>query len=118
MAAVYAVPDPHGGDQVMAALELRDGSAFDADGFGTFLESQSDLGTKWAPRFVRVVDQMPLTGTNKVLKAPLQHSGWHTTDPVWWRPGRDLAYVALRDDVRAELDSALEVHARSYHRNP
>ncbi|MBV8561062.1 MAG: AMP-binding protein, partial [Acidimicrobiia bacterium] len=71
MAAVYAVPDPHGGDQVMAALELHEGAGFDPEAFGGFLEAQSDLGTKWAPRFVRITEQMPLTGTNKVVKGPL-----------------------------------------------
>ena len=54
-AAVYAVPDPRSGDQVMATLELRPGAAFDPGGFAAFLESQPDLGTKWPPRFVRVL---------------------------------------------------------------
>src|SRR5437764_843211 len=65
MAAVYAVPDAHGGDQVMAALEVREDARFDPDDFARFLAQQPDLGTKWAPRFVRIVGQMPLTGTNK-----------------------------------------------------
>ncbi len=31
------------------------GAAFDPDAFAAFLAAQPDLGTKWAPRFVRVV---------------------------------------------------------------
>ena len=58
-AAVYAVPDPRSGDQVMAALELRPGAAFDPDGFAAFLGAQPDLGTKWSPRFVRVSPASP-----------------------------------------------------------
>src|SRR4029077_13853284 len=109
MAAVYAVPDPRGGDQVMAALELRKGARFDADFFARFLESQADLGTKWAPRFVRVTGQMPLTGTNKVLKGPLQHEGWDTADEVWWRAERrETTYRRLDDDDRQRLAEELE----------
>ena len=54
LAAVYAVPDPVTGDQVMAALQLREGAAFDPDAFAAFLAAQPDLGTKWAPRYVRI----------------------------------------------------------------
>jgi fatty-acyl-CoA synthase len=119
MAAVYAVPDPHGGDQVMAALELRNEATFDADAFEKFLDSQADLGTKWAPRFVRVTKQMPLTGTNKVLKGPLQHDGWDTADEVWWRPdGRAGPYRRLEDADRRRLADELKEHSRSYHRTP
>jgi fatty-acyl-CoA synthase len=117
MVAVYAVPDPHGGDQVMAALELREGARFDAGAFAAFLEAQADLGTKWAPRFVRITDAMPLTGTNKVLKGPLRRDGLDTADEVWWRPERTIAYRPLDDDDRKRLADELETHRRSYHRS-
>jgi len=113
MAAVYAVPDPHGGDQVMAALELRPATRFDPKAFVEFLEGQADLGTKWAPRFVRVTTEMPLTGTNKVVKAPLQQASWDGGD-VWWRPQKDdEAYRPLTDDDRAALREELVAHGRS-----
>jgi fatty-acyl-CoA synthase len=114
MAAVYAVPDPRGGDQVLGALELRPGTEFDPDGFAAFLAEQSDLGTKWSPRFVRVTADMPLTGTNKVMKAPLRTDGFACDDPVWWRPGRaEPAYRLLTDDDRAALAAELAEHGRS-----
>jgi fatty-acyl-CoA synthase len=117
MAAVYAVPDPHGSDQVMAALELRDGAEFDPDAFADFLAVQSDLGTKWAPRFVRITSEMPLTGTNKVLKGPLQRAGWDTSDDVWWRAQRGAdRYRLLDGDDRKQLAEELRAHGRSYDR--
>ena len=85
-AAVYPVPDPRTGDQVMATLELAPATTFDPDAFARFLEAQADLGTKWSPRFVRIVDHIPLTGTNKVDKRPLRAVAWTGVDPVWWRP--------------------------------
>src|SRR5437764_2042161 len=110
MAAVYGVPDPRGGDQVMAALELRPGASFAGDAFARFLSEQPDLGTKWPPRFVRVTTDMPLTGTNKVVKAPLRAEGWECGDDVWWRPDRALAYRRLTDDDRAALRAELQTH--------
>ena len=44
--AVIAVPDVRTGDQVMAALELEPGRAFDPEAFSAFLAAQEDLGTK------------------------------------------------------------------------
>ncbi|WP_329176744.1 AMP-binding protein [Streptomyces decoyicus] len=84
--AVYAVPDPVAGDQVMAALALREGAVFDPDDFVAFLAAQPDLGTKMAPRFVRTVAALPVTATNKVHRAALRRAGFRCPDPVWWSP--------------------------------
>jgi fatty-acyl-CoA synthase len=112
MAAVYAVPDPQTGDQVMAALELRDGSVFDAARFATFLAGQADLGTKWAPSYVRIIDAMPLTATNKVDKAPLRANGWYADDPVFIRAGAELDYRAFTDADRTLLRERFVAHGR------
>jgi fatty-acyl-CoA synthase len=95
LAAVYAVPDPDVGDRVMAALQLRPGAAFDADAFGAFLADQPDLGTKWAPRFVRIAKELPVTPTAKVLKRVLRRERWEAPDPVWWQPAKGDAYRPL-----------------------
>ncbi|HEY7946696.1 MAG TPA: AMP-binding protein, partial [Acidimicrobiales bacterium] len=112
-ATVYPVPDPQTGDQVMATVELVPGASFDPAAFAAFLSAQEDLGTKWAPRFVRVAGRIPLTGTNKVDKRPLRREGWTTDDPVWWRPfvGRDddgsyrLLTAADQDALRRQFES-------------
>ena len=46
--AVYAVPDERVGDQVMAAVVLHDGRAFDPESFEAFLDAQPDLSAKGA----------------------------------------------------------------------
>ncbi|WP_351228936.1 long-chain-fatty-acid--CoA ligase [Streptomyces sp. NPDC002133] len=102
--AVYAVPDPVSGDQVMTALALRDGTDFDAAAFGDFLAAQPDLGTKMAPRFVRIVRGLPVTATNKIHRAALRRESFRCPDPIWWRPGGQPHYRRLtRDDVKALL---------------
>ncbi|MFF7054726.1 long-chain-fatty-acid--CoA ligase [Streptomyces griseorubiginosus] len=84
--AVYAVPDPVTGDQVMATIA----GTFDPVAFAAFLAAQPDLGTKMAPRYVRVVDHMPVTATNKINRAQLRKEGLNCPDPVWWRgPGEE-----------------------------
>ncbi len=113
VASVYAVPDPGVGDQVMAALQFRPGESFDADGFAAFLAGQSDLGTKWAPRFVRIADALPVTETSKVLKRVLRRERWECDDPVWWRPGRsEPTYLRLTADDVADLRAAFVARGR------
>lgn len=105
--AVYGVPDARTGDQVMATLEMEEGVEFDPDAFAAFLEAQRDLGPKWVPRYVRVTERLPLTGTNKVHKPVLRATRWETTDPVWWRPPRSGTYrrftAADAEALRAEF---------------
>ncbi|MFD5267645.1 AMP-binding protein [Streptomyces sp. NPDC058335] len=100
--AVYAVPDPVTGDQVMAAMA----GAFDPGGFAEFLRAQPDLGTKMAPRFVRVVPRMPVTATNKIHRALLRREGVRCADPLWWRPPGEEAYRRLTaEDAEGPLVS-------------
>ncbi|WP_371529031.1 long-chain-fatty-acid--CoA ligase [Streptomyces sp. NBC_01283] len=111
--AVYAVPDPVAGDQVMAALAPRAGAEFDPLAFAEFLLSQEDLGTKMAPRFVRVVRSMPVTATNKVARASLRREGFRCGDPVWWRPDAGGgAYERLTPVAESSLLDLYRAQAR------
>jgi fatty-acyl-CoA synthase len=106
-AAVYGVPDPVAGDQIMACLVLRDGAALTPAELGAFLDSRGDLGPRQRPRFVRIARTMPRTPTFKVLTRLLAADRWHTSDPVWWRPyGHRSApgYVVLDPAQAAALD--------------
>jgi fatty-acyl-CoA synthase len=107
LATVYAVPDTVVGDQVMATLLLRQGSAFDPDGFDGFLAGESDIGTKWAPRYVRIATELPQTATTKVLKRVLRNEGWRCADPVWWRHEKGSPYRRLLDVDADALDQAI-----------
>jgi fatty-acyl-CoA synthase len=111
-AAVYPVPDPRSGDQVMAALELRPDASFDPVGFSAWLQEQPDLGTKWAPRFIRLSAGLPLTATGKITKAPLRAEGWDCDEPVFHAAGRDLRYQELDAEGRAVLLTEFERHGR------
>jgi fatty-acyl-CoA synthase len=116
LAAVYPVPDTQSGagDQVMVALELRPGATFAPADFAQWLQAQADMGTKWAPRFVRISGSLPQTATGKVTKVTLREEAWATEDPVWWRPPRadGEAYRRLSEDDRATLAAGLAEHGR------
>ena len=76
--AVYAVPDEHVGDQVMAAIVLGDGAELTPEEFGQFLADQHDLSPKAWPRYVWLADraadhrdqQDPQTGADRSRRAP------------------------------------------------
>ncbi|GGR97536.1 acyl-CoA synthetase [Streptomyces nojiriensis] len=110
--AVYAVPDEVAGDQVMAALALREGAAFDPSAFGTFLSRQPDLGTKMAPRYVRIVETMPTTATNKIHRVSLRREGFRCADPVWHRSPAG-GYTRLNAAALTALLAEYESHGRS-----
>lgn len=110
---VYAVPDPRSGDQVMAAIEVASLTDFDPAELAEFLTGQADLGSKAIPRFVRVSTNLPVTGSNKVLKRELQAQRWHTTEPVYRWVGRGAPeYTAMSESDKAALDEEFAAHGR------
>lgn len=112
-AGVYAVPDPRSGDQVMAAIEVADPAGFDAGAFVSYLAGQPDLGAKAFPRFLRVSKNLPVTGSNKVLKRELQQQHWHTDDDVYRWVGRGAPeYRRMGDDDKRSLDAEFTRYGR------
>jgi fatty-acyl-CoA synthase len=92
--AVYAVPDGHVGDQVMAAVVLNAGQTLDPDAFEAFLDAQPDLSPKARPRYVRIAADLPSTATHKVLKRELiaQATAIGEGEMLWVREPRGTAY--------------------------
>ncbi|MFV8053383.1 AMP-binding protein [Mycobacterium sp. 48b] len=112
-AGAYAVPDPRSGDQVMAAVEVADPDGFDAAALVAYLADQEDLGAKGIPRFLRVSKNLPVTGSNKVLKRELQQERWHTDEVVYRWAGRGApVYRAMDDDDKKSLDAEFAQYGR------
>ena len=112
LVAAYAVPDPNTGDQLMVALQLREGTTFDPAAFRSFLADQGDLGTKWVPKFVRISAALPASHTNKIKKAQLREEAWLVDDPLWWRPGRTATFVPFTADDAGDLTQQFEAAGR------
>jgi fatty-acyl-CoA synthase len=100
--AVYAVPDEHVGDQLMAAVVLNEGETLTPRRFEEFLASQPDLSPKAWPRYVRINTALPQTATNKILKRTLIQEGVSAGEGVLWRReprGRSYAVAASESAV-------------------
>jgi fatty-acyl-CoA synthase len=105
--AVYPVPDESVGDQVMAAIVLRDGETLTPEALEEFLAGQADLSPKAWPRHVWIADDLPSTATNKILKRELVSYG--TTPPgglLWKREGQRYGSVISRSDTSAARNSS------------
>ncbi|MDO2972156.1 steroid-22-oyl-CoA synthetase [Mycobacteroides abscessus] len=112
-AGVYAVPDPRSGDQVMASVEVAEPDSFDVDGFTQYLSAQEELGSKGIPRFLRISANLPVTGSNKVLKRELQEQRWHTDEPVFRWVGRGgPVFLRMSSDDKTALDAQFAVYGR------
>ena len=109
VAAAYGVPDPEAGDQVMAAVVLAPGTAFDPQAFASWIDADAGIGPKWRPRWIRVAEQLPSTGTNKIVTRTLARQKFRLDqvgpDQLWWRE---------QDGPYRRFDAAAEqaLHAR------
>jgi fatty-acyl-CoA synthase len=112
MAAVYPVPDPTTGDMVMVAIEMNETTKFSPHEFDEFLSQQRDLGTKWSPQIVRVIEAMPLTANNKVHKPPLRASKWFAADTHYWRPERNAPLRLMNETDKQELEARFAANGR------
>ncbi|MBI9077280.1 MAG: AMP-binding protein [Desulfatibacillum sp.] len=71
--AVYAVPSDLAEDEIMASVKLVKEADFSPEHLRTFL---SDKIAKFAiPRYVRVVDEFPMTNSHRVIKGVLEQEG-------------------------------------------
>lgn len=114
-APVFAIPDPRTGDQVMVVIELEPGADFDVGAFGEFLEKEESFGVKWWPQHIRIVSELPLTGSGKVDKAPLRRVAWHGEGEQYVRRGRTAEYLPFTAQMAAELEQEFLTHDRGAH---
>jgi fatty-acyl-CoA synthase len=117
LASVYGVPAPDSGDQVMAALVLRDGADFDGAAFAEWLDRQPDLGPKWRPTFVRISKALPSTPTNKILTRTLIREKFRhdrvAGDPLYQRVRGASRFRPFTETHESALHAAFESHGRA-----
>jgi fatty-acyl-CoA synthase len=112
-AGVFAVPDARSGDQVMAAIEVDPATSFADLDLAAYLTGQDELGTKGAPRFVRVSSELPTTGSGKLRKKEMQVDGWRTDDEVHRWAGRGAPdYQLMTQQDKDALREQFETNGR------
>ncbi|MEU7811660.1 AMP-binding protein [Pseudonocardia sp. NPDC049154] len=90
-AAAVGVPGETGDQEVLAVLELVEGAELDPAELIEFLRPR--LANFMIPRYVRVVDVLPVTASTRVRKEPLRAAG--RTPDTW---DREAAGVRVRAD--------------------
>jgi crotonobetaine/carnitine-CoA ligase len=90
--AAYAIPSALGEDEVMVALVLQPGAALDP--FELMQYCETHMAYFMVPRYVRVVDAFPKTGTERTMKYQLKSQG--VTPDTW---DREAAGYTLKRPV-------------------
>ncbi len=96
-AAVIPVPSEHSEDEVMAVVSLASDATLDPAALLAFLEPR--MAHFMVPRFVRIVEDLPKTPTEKVEKHRLRDEG--VTPDTW---DRVEAGVSIRRDQLGAAD--------------
>src|ERR1700759_3692766 len=71
-AAVVGLPHPQWGEAVSAFVKLKPGAA--ADEAGIAEHCRKHLGGFQVPKFICILDEMPMTATGKLRKVELRQS--------------------------------------------
>lgn len=115
MAAVYGVPCHHGDDEVMCAVVKRADAEFDPAAFHKFLEDLRDMQDLWMPRYVRILQNPPLTETNKLIKKRLQKEQVNPSaisDPLYVRDTERGTYFPFTPEKYLALVEEFKVKGR------
>ncbi len=72
--AVFGIPDDEWGEKVHAAVVLRTGSSLDTNALQAF--AREHLAGYKVPRSIEFVDDIPKTGTGKILKRVMREPFW------------------------------------------
>jgi crotonobetaine/carnitine-CoA ligase len=89
--AAFAVPSEYGEDEVMVAVAPKPGAGLEPRALVDFLIPR--VAHFMVPRYVRVLQELPKTPTNKVQKSELRDAG--VTADTW---DREAAGIVLRKD--------------------
>ncbi len=121
LAAAYGVPDPVADERVAVALQLKAGAEFDPQrAYAHFMEQQQSGGMdpKWMPDFIRIVDELPLSPTHKVLVRHIKREHFDVASnpemAIWFRRRGDTGYRQLTVDEYEALRQQFEANGREH----
>lgn len=117
LAVAYGVPSPVSDERVAVALQMREGSTLDLQAaYDRYLQQQREGGMDptWMPDFVRIVDRLPMTITDKVLVRQLKREHFdlagHPEMVIYWRQRGDARF-------RRMLPADYETMSRQFFEN-
>lgn len=112
LAAAFGAPSPVSDEQVMIAIELWESAKFDPrQAFDWFMDQQQNGGMdpKWMPDYIRIIDEMPVSSTQKIQVRPFKkdhfHIGRNPDMRIYFRERGDTAYRELTPEAFAEIQA-------------
>lgn len=85
-AAVVGVPSKHGDQEILLAVVAKPGEQVEPRSLAEYLVPR--MPHFMVPRFIRLMDALPRTATNKVKKVEIRNEG--VTDDAWDREAADM----------------------------
>lgn len=112
LAAAYGAPSPVSDEQVMIAIELWENAKFDPrQAFDWFTDQHKNGGMdpKWMPDYIRIIDEMPVTSTQKILVRPFKKVHFNIMQNpdmrVYFRERGDTTYRELTPEAFSEIQA-------------
>ena len=112
LAAAYGAPCAVSDEHVMVTVELAENAVFDPKlAFDWFMDQQKTGGMdpKWMPDYIRIIDEIPLTSTQKILVRPFKKDHFNIIkNPdmrIYFRLRGDTAYRPLTVEAFAEVQA-------------
>ena len=84
--AVVGIPSEHGDEEILAAVVVRPATTFSPRELAEFLIPR--LPHFAVPRYLRVVEELPKTPTNKIMKVEVRKQG--VTQDTWDREAEGM----------------------------
>ncbi len=97
-AIAYGAPCEVSDEKVMIAIQMQPGAVFDPQAaFDWFMgqQRQGGMDPKWMPDYIRVVSELPVTNTQKIVVRPYKNQGFNLTG----QPDMEV-YCRRRGDAR------------------
>jgi len=112
LAAAYGAPCAVSDEQVMVTIQLEENAGFDPQqAFDWFMDQQKTGGMdpKWMPDYIRIIDEIPLTSTQKILVRPFKKDHFNILKKpdmrIYFRLRGDATYRPLTVEAFADIQT-------------
>jgi fatty-acyl-CoA synthase len=118
-AVAYGAPCHVADERVMVTVQLKKNHAFDPGEVHAWLvkqQKQGGMDPKWMPDYIRIIDQFPVTDTQKIMVKPYKKDHFNLEKnpnmKVYFRERGGNTYHPLTKDKFKELKDGFKMNGR------